>query len=148
MLSAAERGAKLEQKLALAEELLQAEQVAHSKLQADTTLERNQAALNKVSQSAAEKLPQCLDCQACDFCSLLLVCCLLLYTSCTRQAIIGSRSLPLRAVEAVTKTSMLFAAVAVPRCRNLCCRRSLSRHSRITQPSRHDTSRQSSSALH
>ncbi len=44
----ADRSSKLEQKLALTEEKLQAEQVAHSKLQADVTLERSQAALIKV----------------------------------------------------------------------------------------------------
>lgn len=43
-----DRGAKLEQQLQSAEEALQAEQVAHSKLQADVTAERNQAALVKV----------------------------------------------------------------------------------------------------
>lgn len=43
-----ERSSKLEQKLSSAEEKLQAEQVAHSKLQADVTLERSQAALVKV----------------------------------------------------------------------------------------------------
>lgn len=45
----ADRGSKLEQKLMHTEEKLQAEQVAHSKLQADVTLERSQAALIKVT---------------------------------------------------------------------------------------------------
>jgi hypothetical protein len=43
-----DRGAKLEQQLASAEEALQAEHVAHSKLQADVAAERSQAALVKV----------------------------------------------------------------------------------------------------
>lgn len=45
-----ERGAKLEQRLASVEETLQAEQVAHSKLQADATAERSQASRVKVSK--------------------------------------------------------------------------------------------------
>jgi hypothetical protein len=45
----ADRGSKLEQKLMHTEEKLQAEQVAHSKLQADVTFERSQAALIKVT---------------------------------------------------------------------------------------------------
>lgn len=49
MCMSADRGSKLEQKLMHTEEKLQAEQVAHSKLQADVTLERSQAALIKVT---------------------------------------------------------------------------------------------------
>lgn len=45
-----EKAAKLEERVARAEELLQAEQVAHSKLQADVTMDCKQAAFGKVSQ--------------------------------------------------------------------------------------------------